>query len=245
MSLENKFRFIFIVGVVLLFASIFMDWFHFEAYNRNGKHIASWTYNIFTEWSTTKSGSENKSLRPSDLNLPIAMNIILLFFIFICLYSSLFRTIGEQEDLNQKTKGFSYANFILLFLNAFYLFVFPLFYLTPNNLYFPFLIRNNADANVTVYYYIGFGYALQVLAFLLIFPYTLFYYDIVQKFYSEEMAPKRVMEKYRNYIQEPIDFDKLISKEDIALKLEKSSLINSKDSMINKSTRRKGGKSRA
>lgn len=215
LSLENKYRFAFLAGVLLLFMSLFLDWFHLEAY-KDGKQIANWSYNIFTEWSSTKKASGfNKEARPNNLQVPMAMNILFVITIFLAIYSVLFRTIDEKKDLSQKSMGFAYLNFFLLFLNGFYVFIFPFFYLIPNNLFFPFIIVKDTETKIVYHYFIGTGWVFQVIAFILIFPYTLFYYDVARKFELKEYTPKKIIKKYTAHIRENIDFDGLIAEEKI------------------------------
>ncbi len=108
LSLENKYRFAFLAGVLLLFMSLFLDWFHLEAY-KDGKQIANWSYNIFTEWSSTKKASGfNKEARPNNLQVPMAMNILFVTSIFISTPASK-NVLGETRikriisHTNQKT----------------------------------------------------------------------------------------------------------------------------------------------
>ena len=101
----------------------------------------------------------------------------------------------------------------------FYLFAFPVFYLIPNNLYFPFLHVKYNDTNLTHHYSIGPGYCAQLLGFILVVPYALFYYTTIMRFQSQKDNAQTTVSQYIKTIEDPVDMDKLIAKEELKLKL--------------------------
>ena len=52
----------------------------------------------------------------------------------------------------------------------------------------------------------------------MIFPYILFYYSTINNFKSEKQSPKNVIQRYIQHVQEPLDLDSLIAKEELKLK---------------------------
>jgi len=219
MTAKNKFKFLFILGLMLLFTSLFLEWYSFRAYTSNNTLIAYWSFNLFTEWSTVISGEQhfNKQVKPNNISIPIEISILFIFSILASGFSVLFKDLEQNTELD-KLYPYAYLNFLLISLNIYYIFAFPIFYLLPNKLYFPFLLVKDRESGVNYYYSIGPGYVLQIIGFILIFPYTLFYYHTINTFKSEQQSPKKVIQRYIQHIQEPLDLDSLIAKEELKLK---------------------------
>ncbi|MFX0072881.1 MAG: hypothetical protein ACFFAO_17530 [Candidatus Hermodarchaeota archaeon] len=219
-NIKNNFKIVFLIGLVLLFTSFFLDWYIIQVFNSERKLIAYWSYNPLFEWKTIFSDQAifNNSIRPKDLKVsPILAGIY-----FICLilsaYSAIFYDLEKKDNL-EKIQRYAYVNLFLLSLVLFYLFVFPAFYLLPNKLYYPFLRIIDKDSNYTYYYSIGLGYILQMIGFVLIFPYTIFYYQTAVKFRLQIYTPKKIVDNYLETFQETIDIDKLIAQEELKSKL--------------------------
>ena len=227
MKLEPIFRALFIGGLVLLFLSMFLDWYYVKVVDTNGKVCAAWSFNPFMEWHTI-SASNKSYVQPSALETPIIIHIIFLIVICVSAYTVLFNDIEQKSEL-EALYPYAYANLFLIVLNLYYIFAFPLFYLIPHDLYYPFMKVKNKDIDATYVYYIGPGYILQIISFFFIFPYTMFYYKTIEKFKTQKYTAIKVIEQYITEIQEPIDFDKLIQKERIDMQFnipqEENSLI--------------------
>ena len=219
MTVKTKFKFLYIIGLMLLFTSLFLEWYSFQAYTSDNKLIAFWSYNLFTEWSTMISGDQhfNKQTKPNNLLIPIEISILFIFSIIASGYSVLFKDLEQNVELN-KLYPYAYLNFFLLSLNVYYIFAFPIFYLLPNKLYFPFLLVKDREMGVNYYYSIGPGYVLQIIGFIMIFPYILFYYNTLNNFKQEYESPKNVIQRYIQQVQEPLNLDSLIAKEELKLK---------------------------
>jgi len=41
-----------LAGVILLFVSLFLEWYSFQVVDINNELIVSWSYNLFSEWTT-------------------------------------------------------------------------------------------------------------------------------------------------------------------------------------------------
>ena len=210
------FRILYIIGLILLFLSMFLDWYYVQVFNNQGKLTASWAYNPFFEWYTI-TNNDKKFIKPPDLLMPVIIHIIFLFTVGISGYIVLFNDVETKDDL-EKLYPYAYVNFFLIVLNLYYIFAFPLFYLIPNDLYFPFMKIRNKDIDATYIYYIGPGYILQVISFLFIFPYAIFYYKTIEKFKTRKHSYQRVIKSYIEQSQEPLDLDKLITQEELKIK---------------------------
>lgn len=206
---------------MLLFTSLFLEWYSFQAYTNDNKLIAYWSYNLFTEWSTMISGDQhfNKQTKPNNLLIPIEISILFIFSIIASGFSVLFKDLEQNIELD-KLYPYAYLNFLLISLNVYYIFAFPIFYLLPNKLYFPFLLVKDREMDVNYYYSIGPGYVLQILGFIMIFPYILFYYQTINNFKITKQSPKNVIQRYIQQVQEPLDLDSLIAKEELKLKFD-------------------------
>ncbi|GAH14221.1 unnamed protein product, partial [marine sediment metagenome] len=92
--------------------------------------------------------------------------------------------------------------------------IFPIIYLIPQELYFPSLVDINNDLAMKLSYSISYGYILQIIGFLLVFPYSLHYYLTVSQFEKQENTPENRISSYIENVQESIDFDKYIAEEE-------------------------------
>lgn len=218
-NIKKKFRILFLIGLVLLFASLFLEWYIFQVYNSNNVLIAYWSYNPLTEWSTifSEDSTFNYLVKPEDIHMPLTLTGLFIVILLISAFSALFKDLESQQEIG-KLYFYAYVNLFLITLNLFFIFAFPVLYLFPNDLYFPFLLIKDRDIDVTYHYSIGPGYLLQIVGFIMIFPYGVFYYQTITKFKSKEYSPKRFVNKYVQYVQEKIDLDKLITKEELKLK---------------------------
>ena len=206
----------FIIGLILLLISLFLDWYVFQVFNKEGTLIASWVYNPFSEWSSN-SIFYDEQLKPNDLLIPFTINITMILVISLSAYGMIFKNLKHEDDLN-KLYPFACINIFLLLLMGFYIFIFPIAYLLSNELYFPFLMLVNIESENTYYYSIGPGYILHVLAFGLIYPLSIFYYQTIVNFEIKRLSPAVLIENYITRVHEPINLDKFIAEEELKQK---------------------------
>jgi hypothetical protein len=109
----------------------------------------------------------------------------------------------------KNAKGFAVINLGVLFFLGFYIIIYPIVYLFPNQLLFPLLIFYDYELELTFHFVVGFGYYLQVIAFSCCFPYTRFYYQFAHKFMLEIESSNSKL----NAI--PIDIDRLIAEAEV------------------------------
>ncbi|MFX1399556.1 MAG: hypothetical protein ACFFAS_21225 [Promethearchaeota archaeon] len=237
--LTAKFKLLFVLGLLCLVISMFLDWYYIQVYNSGGDLIAIWSYNPFTEWTTIFSGTSgyDSLSHPDNLSIPFAINIMFIPVIIICGYTVLFKDIERQTKL-ENLYTYAYVNFFMLVLNMYYIFVFPVFYLLPHSYYFPFMLVEESETNFTYYYCIGPGYLLQLIAFMMIFPYALFYYNTLEKFKTKAFSPKKVIDSYIETVQAPLDLDELIAKEELTLKYQRSSSQDKEVRVVKRRKRR-------
>jgi hypothetical protein len=237
-NLKTKFKYLYLAGWLLLFTSLFLEWYLFQVYSGN-KLLASWNYSFFTEWTTLISGgnSFNTRMRPSNLMVPFPITLLFIGVLFVSGYSVLFKDL-ETQELN-KLSNYAYVNLCLLALNIYYIFVFPLFYLMPQKLYFPYLLVKDPHSELTYFYSIGPGYVLHILGFILVFPYAIFYYQTVKRFESKANTPENLVQNYLRQVQEPLDLDELIAKEQVKLKFKNSSVNEPPVTLYNENLKKK------
>lgn len=213
-SLPFYFKIIFLAGITLLFVSLFVEWYTFQVFE-NGILSVSWNYNILFEWSTEfpPGITINDNLRPENLDISPALHFFFIVVLFFSLYIIFFKDLEQTEDLSSLRK-FSLGFLCLIVLILFYIFIFPIAYLLPNGLYFPSLVDNNLDLSMVFSYSISYGYILQLVGFLLIFPYSLHYYITITQFEKQRNTPERKIASYIEKVQEQVDFDKYIAEEE-------------------------------
>jgi len=206
-----------LAGVILLFVSLFLEWYSFQVVDINNELIASWSYNLFFEWTTEfpPGVTVNEEYRPLNLGVPFYINI---FFIITLVLSVGVIIIRDSNESN--TRYFSYIFAFLLALTFFYVVLFPSIYLYPNELYFPVVTHIDSELNISIHYSIGVGYILELFGFVLIFPYSLYYILTTTALEKSRHLPEIQIEKIINEIQEPIDLDEYIAEEELLIKRE-------------------------
>jgi len=239
-DLKALFRVCFIIGLLILFLSLFLNWYIIQIYSSSGALVAEWNYNPITEWNAEVSNDTFES--PKRILIPFAINALFISSVALSGYVALFNDLekiekSKKENDFDKFRLYSYVLFFLISLNLYYVFAFPAFYLTRNKLYFPVLRQTDLELNVTYYYFIGPGYIAQLIGFICVFPYTLFYYRTVEKFQKKDHVASKVVKNFVQTAQEKIEFDKLIAQEKVKLKYEDVELEQIK--LENKSSKRK------
>lgn len=221
LKVRQVFKALFLIGIGLIFISLFLNWYRYQVFDINNNVIALWDYDLFTGWNSPLSDAFtlNYIFRPDNLDLSPIIHIILIGISIICVYIALVKDV-EKVNSDQRLKNYSFLNFFLLLLVGFYVLVFPVAYLLANELYFPYLKYEDVQANITYVYSLDVGYYLQLFALILIFPYILFYYQTITTFEQEEHTVEKVMEKYTQQTQEPLDLDKFIAEEEVKKRIE-------------------------
>jgi hypothetical protein len=208
-----------LTGVILLFVSLFLEWYSFQVVDTNSELIASWSYNLFFDWTTDFPGGVvvNEEYRPDNLGVPFLVNILFITILILSLGVCIFREIDSSKN-SMYVRYYSYIFAFLLIFTIFYTVLFPSLYLYPNELYFPVLTIFDNELNITINYSIGIGYVLQLFGFVLIFPYSLYYLLTVTALERSHQIPEIQIEKIIQNIQEPIDLDEYIAEEELKIK---------------------------
>ncbi|MFX0025322.1 MAG: hypothetical protein ACFE8M_02830 [Candidatus Hermodarchaeota archaeon] len=223
MKIKSTFRKLFVIGLVLALISLFLDWYIFQAFNIEGEQVVYWSYSPLFDWYSPifASGSVfNELYKPQNSAIPFAMTILFIISVFLSIFGVLFKDI-EKDHLFQKLRFYAYIHIFTVLFTAFYIFIYPIWYLLPNNLYFPFVEQNDPFLEVQFLYSVHIGYIIQIIGFILLFPYTIFYYHTLNLFEKESQSPENVVKRYLKKIQEPLDFDKYIREEELKLDKQK------------------------
>ena len=214
-NIVNKFKVLYIISLGLLFLSIFLEWYSFQIYNLDQELIVSWHHNIWTEWSTFSDSTPfNEGYRPENLAIPLPINIIFVAAIILSGYIILFRDIEQTESLD-KFKYYGYILGCLLFLNMFFVILYPVVYLFPNGFYSLYLQIIDYDTNSIFLYSFGPGYILQLIVFPFIFSYTVFYIRTITTFQHKENTPEKMVSRLIEESREKLDLDKLLAQEEL------------------------------
>lgn len=213
-SLPICFKIVFLAGITLLLVSLFVDWYTFQVFESDIL-VASWDYTIFFEWTTEfpPGVTVNERYRPGNLNVPLALHFLFVGAIIFTLYTVFFKDLERSENLIP-LKSYSLGFLFLLALVLFYIVIFPVVYLFPNELYFPSLVDNNIDLAMRLSYSISYGYVLQLVGFLFVFPYSLHYYLTISTFEKQENTDEKKIASYIENVQESLDFDRYIAEEE-------------------------------
>lgn len=208
----------FLIGTAILFVSFFFEWYRFQAYSADGLLMVDWTLNLFIGWNTSisKADPPNESYHPKSLQEGFIISVIVIVLIFICVYGVAFKTI-EKTNSTRQSQPFAYCNLLLIILNGYFLVILPYQYVLSDDLYFPFLKIVDLENNLKLNYTISYGYGLQILAFVALFPHTVFTVQTLKRFDTDEETLKATIEKAILKHQEVVPIDKYIVEEEIAI----------------------------
>ena len=214
MKIRNLYRGLFLAGGLMLFFSFFLDFYYFEIYIGE-ELISSWIYQPLIGCYSDMSGMSNSMYHPGEAStIPLLLTLIYMGTIVLSLFGVLFRDIEKKSF--SKGKNYFYVVIYLLILNGFYVFGYPVVYLLPRGYCFPFFeihTLTNGEIALIKLYYIGPGYVLQLIGFLLIFPWVLFQYYIIMHFTAQDKSSEAIRKQLLEKRIRTIDFDKLIATE--------------------------------
>ena len=215
---KSGYKIVFIIGLLFGFASVFLDWYYFQGVNNSGETVIYWVYNALFDWSTIFSQGAviNEFYEPKNASLPVAIIIAYLIAIFLSAYSVLFLD-AERKDNLVRLKQFGFLNLSLVTLIGFFVLIYPLFFLLPNGLYYPFVVYYDYELEITFYYSIGPGYFFQLMSFVFTFPYAMFNHSIINSFEKEQSSVENATNRYIESVREDLDLDKLITTEEFKL----------------------------
>ncbi len=215
-KITHSFRIMYLIGLALLFFSLFLEWYSLQIYDFDNELLVSWSYYIFNGWITPFSGSSplNEVMKPENVYIPFTVNILLIIALLASGYVVILKNIDQATDIKSYNK-YGYVNGFLLLLVIFYLIICPLMYLIPNELYYPLLNIRNYESSLIELYAIGPSYILQLISFPLIFPYSIFYFKTISKFIHQERAPEKLFHRVIQDSQEPLDLDQYIAEEEL------------------------------
>ena len=220
-NFKSGYKVIFIVGLLLGFASLFLDWYYLQAVSESGETVVYWIYSALFDWSTPFSQGAlfNERYQPNNASIPIAIVVVFIVMMFLSAYSALFHDVERKDNLI-KAKRFNFVNLSLVTLVGFFVMVYPLFFLLPNGLYYPFLLYHDYELKIIFYYSVGPGYFFQVASFGCTFPYALFNYSVISTFEKEELKRGKCINQYIGSVREELDLHKLIAREEYKLESE-------------------------
>ena len=224
-NFKSGYKIIFVVGLVLGFASVFLDWYYFQGVNDSGEVVVDWVYSVLFDWSTSlsPSGLINDFYEPENASIPVAIVIAFLVVILLSAYLVLFLD-AERKDNLPRLKKFGFVNLSLVTLIGFFVLIYPLFFLLPNGLYYPLLAYRDYELEVTFYHSIGPGYFLQLISFVCTFPYAMFNHLVITTFEKEQSSVENKIKQYIGSVREDLDLDKLIAREEFKLESTNDSL---------------------
>lgn len=211
MRINNLFKNLFFVGLILLLFSCFLDWYSFQMINSNGETIVRWNYHLLFGWTTSFSDSFNNNFRPDLPLFPLTINIVLIGLIVFSAYIVLFNNVENITPKDNKM-FYGYGIMALPILVIYYLWMFP-WYL--EDLYYPSMVVNDLGTGVISVYTIELGNILAIFSFPMIFAYSLFYFVTILKFERKDNSPDNIVHELLHDSQEELDLDKLIAKEEV------------------------------
>jgi len=217
-NFKSGYKIIFVIGLLFGFASVFLDWYYLQGVNDSGEVVMYWIYSALFDWSSAFSQGAviNEFYEPKNASIPIAIVIAFLVVIFLSAYSTLFLDVERKDNL-PKLKSFGFVNLFLVTLIGFFVLIYPLFFLLPNGLYYPFLVYYNYELEITLSYSLGPGYFFQLISFACTFPYAMFNYSIINTFEKEQSSVENTINQYISSTREDLDLDKLIAREEFKL----------------------------
>jgi len=221
-TIKNIFKVLFFVGCGLAFLGIFLDFYSFQGIHSIDGNVVAWNYNLFTGWTSpiSESNPYNTEFQPPNFNISIILQITLMVTVILSLFCMILKGLNYTTNLS-KLMFYAYIHFFLLLLISFYVFIFPLFVLVPSGLHFPFILIMDNDILISFRYSIGIGYILELLAFICVFSYVLFYIQTIRNYEIEKTDQSdKILQEMVEESQKAIDIEQAIAQERISLELE-------------------------
>ncbi len=232
MKTNLLFKLLYFIGCGIAFLGIFFDFYSYDVFILGNIKLTSWSYNLFEGWNVnnTFEASFFATLNPfffiiivflllkypPILSISPLFHIIFLGVIITSVLCLLFKGLEDSKNLSDLT-FYAFLHIFLLLLVGFYTIVFPMFYLIPHNLYFPFTTIREPFLGITYHYFLGIGYFLEFIAFILLFPYAVFYLQTVRNYEISDESTQ-ITEELINKANIRIDIDKLIAEEEFKFK---------------------------
>jgi len=215
MTQKDAFKKCCIIGLILFFISLFLEWYSFHLYDRFDNIIISGHFSMIFGWSIKTTLPHTLTNLYPQYKIPEAffIAIISMFVILVALYEVLFKDI----DIHTKNEGILLSSWIIIcvwVLLIIYFFIFPLLFFIPKDLNFPFAYYEDVQTHSSHFCAIGPGYIAQIIAFILTTPYAAFHYQTIRRFQKGE----NTIEQMIMNTQEPLDLDKLLAEEEVNLK---------------------------
>ena len=219
-SIKAKYKIVSIVGLLICFLSLFLDWYVFKIIDLNGEVITEWRYGLISGWQNLSPEGSLISIpfNEQTTGIPILITILLIISLIGSGCVVFFFDIEKREHLT-RLQPQAYLNIFTVLIIGFFIFFFPIFYLIPNGLFFPFLFYLEIESLSTSIYLVSFGYIGMILSFSFFFPYAVFYLRTVN-LYETGRNVEKVIEMRIQESQDKIDFDKFISEEMADLRLQ-------------------------
>ena len=222
-------KLLFIIGLLITFVSLFLEWFFVEVRNEAGQKLLESAYAILNGWFTIEyleSSLLDQYIPQNNMMSPM-MSFIQLFLIVGSIIIALFRNPETASNL-ETTKSNSYFFLATTFMTVLMITAFPFTILFPNEFFFPGMVLENTGLSITIYQGIGLGYIFQCLGFILMFPYSLFCYRVATTFEQHSKIPNKNVQLQR--VKESVNLDQLIAEEDAFLTtLVKTKKVKGKD----------------
>ncbi|TXT65421.1 MAG: membrane protein of unknown function [Promethearchaeota archaeon] len=217
------FKAFYFIGNAIAFLGVFFDFYSISTVIFGSQTLSSWSYNLFSGWSSDTQ-YQIIMLIPNVINLSFYFHLFFLAMLLSSIFCIIFKSLESSKKLSDLV-FYSYLHIFILLLIGFYILIFPLYYLLPNQLYFPFAIIHEPFLGIERYYSFGIGYYLECISFISIFPYTVFYMQTVRNFeFKNEEVQKladKIMEANVN-----LDLDKLIAEEQLKVNFQHEQIPN-------------------
>ncbi len=221
MNFQNIFKITFIIGIIISFFSLFLEYYSYKGFDETGNLILSWNFSFIFNWTTNlEETGYNDVLRPSDLGIPVEIYIIFILLLVISVFIILFKDILNSKEIN-KLQPYMYVLFALVLFLGFFIFIIPTFYLISNDLLFPIITYPNEEIGITYIYSVNYGYLFLFLSFIFIFPYVAFYFYTIQNYEIANNDSDKKLNEFLVKENEPFDIDKFIAEEDIKSQFQK------------------------
>lgn len=219
-NIKLFFKGLFFLGCCFAFLGLFLEFYSFQGIHYSDGVVISWNYNPLTGWiSSLPYESYNASYKPEEFNISIIIHVVFMVIIIISVFCMISKGLNYTQNLN-KLMLYAYINFFMLILIAFYVFIFPLFFLTPNGFHFPIIYIINEDIGISFQFSVGLGYIMELIAFICVWPYILFYFQTIRNYEIEENdnIDKAIRESIKKS-QRIIDLEQKIAQERVTIEL--------------------------
>ena len=208
-AIVRNYRLMFILGGLITFISCFIEWYHMKVLNEMGQVVLECSYHLFLGWKVVDRIAPGALSEFYPKSSPLAIEFLYFYLgiVVISVYIALFKGTPKLQN-PQKSKYTAYFLLISITMTLIMILYFSFGMISEDGMHVPALVINDQSYELVIYQYIGIGFVLHIISFLLSFPLAWFQFRMNAQF---ELIKED--QKLKSEIMINLNLDQLIAEE--------------------------------